>query len=316
MLSQAPGPRRSPMARPPTNRRAARVEVMIIASPCRVMAIGVVASEPDVDSEGVVRGRRRGLEVALHADVVAEVAPFGVNAGVSRQDAQIPPGRRDADLAGGEVMGRLVRQIVGGGYLAEPEQVGLLDVAELGVARVNPHGDGAGLLGERGGAIHVAPAVEPVLAADPLGAVELVAAELSVRQGADLKLPAEQSDGAVRAELGRRKRGPDVHRRVAHEELADRGYGVPLDDPVAVDVLVGERPEPPPLDRIALDVGVGGAAARRQTAQARGRVAVVGTAEGEIPADLLALENVGVDRRLDPAIADLPDIHELRGRGP
>src|ERR1041385_390878 len=105
MLSQAPRASARPRARPPPGHRAARDREMIIASPCRVMAIGVVASEPDVDPEGVVRGRRRRLEVALHADVVAEVAAFGVDPRIAGEDPQVPPGGRHADLAGREIAG-------------------------------------------------------------------------------------------------------------------------------------------------------------------------------------------------------------------
>src|ERR1051326_6894652 len=89
MLSQAPRQSVRPSPRPPTHRRAARVVgARVIAGPCQVVAIGVVASEPNVDAEGVVRGRRRGLEVALDADIVAEVAPLGIDAGVAGERAQ------------------------------------------------------------------------------------------------------------------------------------------------------------------------------------------------------------------------------------
>src|ERR1041384_7094390 len=115
MLSHAPVPSARPSARPPAHRRAARVVgEIVIASPCRVKAMGVVASEPDVDPEGVIGGRRRGLEVALDADVVAEIAAFGVDAGVAGHDAQISSRRRDADLVGGEIVGPL--------FLRPPDQ--------------------------------------------------------------------------------------------------------------------------------------------------------------------------------------------------
>src|ERR1043166_7935498 len=314
MLSHAPRPRLKPRARPPAHRRAARdVGEIVITSPCRVKAMGVVASEPDVDPEGVIGGRRWSLEIALHADVVAKVPAFGVDAGVPGHDAQVTPGGRDADLVGGEVAGPLVGQVVGDRQLAQPEQVALLDVAELGGAGVYPHRDRAGLLGEGRRRIHVALAVESVLAADSLGAVELVASELGVGQGPDLELLAEEADGAVRRELGRGEGRPDVDVGVADEELPDRGGGVALDDPVAVLVLIGKRPEPPPLDRVVLNVRVGGADARRQSTEVHDLVPVVGAAGGELPAELLAVEDDGVDGRLDAPIPDLADVHQARG---
>src|ERR1041384_1751656 len=317
MLSHAPVPSARPSARPPAHRRAARVVgEIVIASPCRVKAMGVVASEPDVDPEGVIGGGRRGLEVALDADVVAEIAAFGVDAGVAGHDAQVSSRRRDADLVGGEIVGPLVRQVVGERQLAQPEQVGLLDVAVLGGAGVHPHRDGAGLLRERRSGVHVALAVEPVLAADPLGAVELVAAQLGVGQGPDLELLAEQADGAVGRELGGRERRADEDAGVADEELPHGGGGIALDDAVAVLVLVGERPQPPPLNRIPFLVRVGGADARRQPAQAHDLVAIERATGGDVPADVLAVEDDRVDGRLDAPVPDLADVHDLGGRGP
>src|ERR1041385_3274376 len=317
MLSHAPVPSARPSARPPAHRRAARVVgEMVIASPCRVKAMGVVASEPDVDPEGVIGGRRRGLEVALDADVVAEIAAFGVDAGVAGHDAQVSPRRREADLVGGEIVGPLVRQVVGDRQLAQPEQVGLLDVAVLGGAGVHPHRDGAGLLRERRRGVHVALAVEPVLAADPLGPVELVAAQLGVGQGSDLELLAEQADGAVGRELGGRERRADEDVGVADEELPDRGGGIALDDPVAVLVLVGEGAQPPPLDRVALDVRVGGADVGWKPPEAHDLVAIVRAAGGELPADVLAVEDDRVDGCPDARVPDLADVDDLGRPGP
>src|ERR1051326_1143704 len=222
MLSQAPRQSARPSPRPPTHRRAARVVgARVIAGPCQVVAIGVVASEPNVDAEGVVRGRRRGLEVALDADIVAEVAPLGIDAGVAGEHAQVPAGRRDADLAGREVMGPLVRQVVRHRQLAQAEQITLLDVPVLGSERIDAYRDRTGLIREGRRGVHIGPAVEPGLAADPLGAVELVAADLRVRQGADLELPPEQADGAERRKLGGRQRRADQDEGRVPEEAGD-----------------------------------------------------------------------------------------------
>src|SRR5437764_2126349 len=152
-------------------------------------------SEAHVQAERPIGWRWRRLEVAHDPCRALEVVRFGVDATESSGLPEVSDRDREARACGPERSspgrGHLVRRR----GLPQPDERRLLDEPPLRARRRLAQRHDPRLLPQWGLRVHQALAVEARLAADPLGAVELVIAALVIEQSLDPQPLVEQESG-------------------------------------------------------------------------------------------------------------------------
>src|SRR5207247_1062559 len=131
------------------------------------------------------------LEVALDPRRAREVVALRVDPRVIRDQEQVPGRERHAGASHMRATRPGAGELIRGRELADPDEVGLFEEPVLRARRGLPQRDGARLLPQRCARIDLPPAVEPGLAADPLRAVQLIAAAFVVERPGDAELPVE-----------------------------------------------------------------------------------------------------------------------------
>src|SRR5712691_11619660 len=206
------------------------------------------ASEADVQAERPIGRRGRRLEVAHHAGGAFEIVRLRVHARERGALPEVTGGDREARAGGPERPGPRRRQLVRRGGLSQPDKRRRLDEPPLRARRRLAQRDDPRLLPQRRIAVNETVAVQPRLAPDPLGAVELVVPTLVVEPPLDTQPLVEQVEPGDVDRFPARVRVPHELRAVLHSDLACR------DDAVAVRVVEGVGPLPPSIDRIALSL--------------------------------------------------------------
>src|SRR5712692_7730509 len=168
--------------------RSVRYRFMGTNSPftvvCRV-ACRRRASEADVQPERPIGRRRRRLEVAHHAGGAFEIVRLRVDTRERGALPEVTGGDREARARGPERPGPRRRQLVRRGGLSQPDKRRRLDEPPLRARRRLAQRDDPRLLPQRRIAVNETVAVQPRLAPDPLGAVELVVPTLVVEPPLD-----------------------------------------------------------------------------------------------------------------------------------
>src|SRR5207249_1426091 len=257
---------------------------------CRVMGR---SSEGDVQAERPVRGRRLGLEVAHNPGRAAEVVRLRIDSRELGRPPQVSAGDGKAQPVGAERPRYAGGQLVGGRRLAQPQKIRPLDIAVLrgGAALAQRHH--RRLLPQRGGAIELRLAVEPRLATDPLGAVQLVETRLGVEQTLDPDLLVQQVESRRAGDLP-----PGVGVAHEHHVRSDRDL-VRREYPVAVGVAEGVGALPPAVDGVTLHLAGSGPDDWWDAAHVGDEIGVVAEIGGDVPAELRAVDHAGADQALE-----------------
>src|SRR6266478_8596839 len=243
-------------------------------------------SEAHVQAERPIGWRWRRLEVADDPCRTLEVVRLGVDATESGGLPEVSDRDREARARGPEGSSPRVRQLVRSGGLPQSDKRRLLDEPPLRARWRLPQRHHPCLLPQGCLRVHQALAVEARLAADPLGAVELVVAALVVEQPLDPQPLVEQVESWDIDRFPARVRIPHEHRTILYRDL------VGGDDAVTVRVVERIGPLPPPVDRIPLYLTRRGADDRWQAAHIRDEVGVVGGVDGQIEAEGRLVDDV------------------------
>src|SRR3989449_9341071 len=188
----------------------------------RVIGRSPPRSEGDVETGGPVGRRRHRLEVAHDPGGALEVVRLGVDARPARALPEIAAGHREAHATRPERPCPVIGQLVGDGRLTQADEARLFDEAVLRTRWRFSERHHPRLLPQRRRAIDQPPAVVPVLAADPLGTVQLVQAALVVEQRVDPHPLVEQVDAARVGDLPARVGIADELSAVGHRDLVRR----------------------------------------------------------------------------------------------
>src|SRR5205809_147582 len=260
---------------------------------CRVMGR---SSEGDVQAERPVRGRRLGLEVAHDPGRATEVVGLRIDSRELCGPPQVAAGDGEAQAVRAECPRHCGGELVGGRRLAQPQKIRPLDVAVLrgGAALAQRHD--RRLLPQRSGRVELRAAVEPRLATDPLGAVQLVEARLGVEQALDADLLVQQIEPGCAGDL-------PTWIGVTHEHhIRPDRYFVRRDDPVAVGVAEGVGALPPAVDGVTLHLAGSGPDDWWDAAHVGDEIGVVAEIGGDVPAELRAVDHAGTNQALESTV--------------